>query len=79
MTPREFDVLRLLASHRGQVVSRTRIMNCVFGSPDDVGSRTLDTHILHVRQKIEDDPAHPRYVLTVYGQGYKLVVGERIV
>jgi two-component system response regulator VicR len=73
MTAREFDILRLLASHRGQVVTRAQIMNCVFGSSDETGSRSVDTHILHVRQKIEDDPANPRYLLTVYGQGYKLL------
>jgi DNA-binding response OmpR family regulator len=73
MTSREFDVLRLLASHRGQVVTRTQIMNCVFGSADETGSRTVDTHIHHVRKKIEDDPANPRYLMTIYGQGYKLL------
>ena len=73
MTAREFDVLRLLANHRGQVVTRAQIMNCVFGSSDETGSRTVDTHILHVRQKVESDPTNPRYLLTVYGQGYRLL------
>lgn len=73
MTPREYDLLHLLASHRGQVVSRARIMNCVFGTTDETGSRAVDTHILHIRRKIEEDPANPRHILTVYGQGYKLV------
>ena len=73
MTARELDILRLLASRRGQVVDRTLIMNCVFGVADDSGSRTVDTHVMHLRQKIEEDPANPRFILTVYGQGYKLV------
>ena len=73
LTPKEYDVLRLLIGCRGEVVTRDRMLNEVWGYEDATTTRTIDTHILKLRQKLEDDPAHPRFILSIYGEGYKFV------
>jgi two-component system alkaline phosphatase synthesis response regulator PhoP len=73
LTRKEFDLLRFLAEHRGEVVTRDRLLDEVWGYTRFPTTRTVDTHILRLRQKFEADPEHPRYILTVHGQGYKLV------
>lgn len=73
LTPREFDILRYLISHRGEVVTRDRLLDEVWGYENYPTTRTVDTHILKLRQKIESDPSSPRYILSVYGEGYKFV------
>ena len=73
MTAKEFDLLRLLVQCRGEVISRDRILNEVWGFDAMPTTRTVDTHIVKLRQKLEDDPAHPRYILSVYGEGYRFV------
>ena len=73
MTAREYDVLRLFVRCKGEVLTRDRILNEVWGNECHVHSRTVDTHILKLRQKLEEDPAEPEYILTVYGEGYKFV------
>jgi DNA-binding response OmpR family regulator len=71
--PKELDILRLLIRHRGKVVSRDRMLNEVWGYHSAPNTRTVDMHILKLRQKIEADPASPRHILSVYGEGYKFV------
>ena len=73
LTPKECEVLRLLIRHRGQVVSRTRMLDEIWGYDSASTTRTVDTHILTLRQKIEHDPSSPRHILTLYGEGYKFV------
>ena len=73
MTPKEIDLLRLLVERRGEVVTRERILNEVWGIDAMPTTRTVDTHILRLRQKLEEDPAHPRFILSVYGEGYRFV------
>jgi two-component system alkaline phosphatase synthesis response regulator PhoP len=73
MTAKEFDLLRLLVQCRGEVVSRDRILNEVWGFDAMPTTRTVDTHIVKLRQKLEEDPAHPTYILSVYGEGYRFV------
>ena len=73
LTPREYDILRLLIRCRGEVVTRDRMLNEVWGYEAYPTTRTVDTHILKLRQKVEDDPANPQYILTIYGGGYKFV------
>ena len=63
----------MLIRHRGQVVSRTRMLNEVWGYDSASTTWTVDTHILTLRQKIERDPGKPRHILTSYGAGYKFV------
>jgi two-component system alkaline phosphatase synthesis response regulator PhoP len=73
MTAKEFDLLRLLVQCRGEVVSRDRILNEVWGYDAMPATRTVDTHIVKLRQKLEEDPAHPQYILSAYGEGYRFV------
>ena len=73
LTGKEFDVLRLLARHRGEIVTRDRLLEEVWGYETFPTTRTVDNHILRLRQKLEEDPSNPRYILSIYGEGYKLV------
>ena len=73
LTPKEIEVLRLLIRNRGQVVSRERLLNEVWGYDAYPTTRTVDNHILKLRKKLEDDPANPRYIISVYGGGYMFV------
>jgi len=73
LTSKELDVLQLLIRSRGEVVTRDRLLNEVWGYEAYPTTRTVDNHILKLRQKLEDDPARPVYILSVYGEGYKFV------
>jgi len=73
LTGKEFEVLRLLASHRGEIVTRDRLLDEVWGYETYPTTRTVDNHILRLRQKLEEDPGDPRYILSIYGEGYKFV------
>lgn len=73
LTAKEFDVLRLLAKHRGTIVTRERLLDEVWGYEHYPTTRTVDNHILRLRQKLETTPADPRHILSVYGEGYKFV------
>ena len=73
LTPKEFDLLRLLIRRRGELVTRDQMLNEVWGYESYPTTRTVDTHIVKLRQKIEPDPANPRYILSIYGEGYKFV------
>ena len=67
----EFKVLLALVSNPAQVLSREQLIDLALGSEFQGYDRTIDTHIKNLRQKIEDDPKNPQYILTVYGAGYK--------
>lgn len=67
----EFNLLVLLADAAGQAFTRNQILNQLHGISYDGYDRSIDAHIKNLRRKIEDDPADPRYILTVYGVGYK--------
>jgi DNA-binding response OmpR family regulator len=72
LTPTEFRLLRYLASRPDRPVSREQIIEAVWGYDSDIGSdRTVDVHMRHLRQKLETDPANPRWLVTVRGIGYK--------
>jgi DNA-binding response OmpR family regulator len=73
LTQREFAILKLLIRCRGEVVTRDRMLDEVWGYQAYPTTRTVDTHILKLRQKIEDDPSEPKSILSVYGGGYKFV------
>lgn len=73
MTRKEFSVLRYLASRVGEVVSRDELLNEVWGYENYPTTRTVDNHIAGLRNKLEPDPAQPRYLKTVHGVGYKFV------
>lgn len=73
MTPKEFELLKFLWQHRNQTVTRDQLLTNVWGYDDSVSTRTIDNFIVKLRQKLEEDPAHPRLILTIHGAGYKLV------
>ena len=73
LTPKEFDILRMLIRSRGQIVSRDRLLTEIWGYQVVPNTRTVDNHILKLRQKLEGEPANPRFILSVYGEGYKFV------
>jgi two-component system phosphate regulon response regulator OmpR len=70
LTGHQFDLLAVLASHPGRVLSRDQIMDALKGHPLEAFDRSIDVHISRIRAVIEDDPRHPRRVLTVRGSGY---------
>lgn len=77
LTPTEFRLLRCLASHPGKPIPRQALIESVWDYAGDLGSqRTIDAHIRHLREKLEDDPAAPQWILTVRGLGYKLRAAE---
>ena len=71
LTRKEFDLLRYLVEHRGEVLTRDRLLDEVWGYERYPTTRTVDTHILRLRQKFEKDPERPAYILTAHGQGYR--------
>jgi len=71
LSPKEFDLLRFLMEHPGQVFSRQTLLDRVWGEERYIEERTVDVHIHWLREKIESDPRKPKYLLTVRGVGYK--------
>lgn len=76
LTPKEFGVLRCLASRAGDVVTRDELLDEVWGYEKFPTTRTVDNHLAQIRSKIEENPSDPRYLITVHGVGYKLVWDE---
>jgi DNA-binding response OmpR family regulator len=72
LTAREFELLWFLASHPRRVFSRDQLMSRVWGYEPAFDSGTITVHVRRLREKIEDEPAHPRYLETVWGVGYRL-------
>lgn len=73
LTAKEVQLLQLLIRYRGETVTRSRILSEVWGYDPYTQTRTIDNYILRLRQKLEQDPAKPEYILTVYGEGYTFV------
>ncbi|RIK33936.1 MAG: DNA-binding response regulator [Chloroflexi bacterium] len=71
LTRIEFNLLSTLAQHPGQTFSRSQLIDRLHGSSEAGFDRSIDAHVKNIRRKIEDDPANPRYLLTVYGIGYQ--------
>ncbi len=72
LTPKEYELLTFLAKNKGFVFSREQLIEQVWGYDYAGDTRTIDVHIRWLRRKIENDPAHPKNLLTVRGAGYKL-------
>jgi DNA-binding response OmpR family regulator len=72
LRPKEFDLLEALARRAGRVASRQELLQSVWGYDADVQTRTVDTHIVELRRKLEDDAAEPRHIITVRKVGYLL-------
>ena len=71
LTAKEFDLLKLLMSHPNRVFTRDFLLEHIWGYDYYGSTRTVDMHISRLREKIEDDPASPRFIITVRGVGYK--------
>ncbi len=72
LTPREYDILKLLMEHPGKVYSPKEIYSEVWQDPGFGAENTVAVHVRHLREKLEYDPANPRYVIAVWGHGYKM-------
>ncbi len=73
MTPKEFELLKFLWQHRNQAVSRDQLLTNVWGYDESLSTRTIDNFVLKLRQKLEENPANPKYIITIHGLGYKLI------
>ena len=73
LTAKEFEILYDLAQNRGRVISRERLYERIWGEDSFGCDNTMMVHIRHLREKIEDNPATPKYIITMKGLGYKLV------
>lgn len=73
LTAREFEILRYLAENLGRVISRERLYEIVWGEDSFGCDNTIMVHIRHLREKLEENPATPQYIITMKGLGYKLV------
>ena len=71
MTAKEFELLHLLMSNKGQLLTKEMIFNKIWGADSESEQQTLTVHIKWLRQKIEDDPKQPTHILTVWGRGYR--------
>jgi DNA-binding response OmpR family regulator len=74
LSPHEFELLRYLVAHRGEVVSREQLLRDVWGYSQLSVTRTVDNYIFRLRTHVEPRPHDPRFIVTVHGSGYRLVV-----
>jgi len=73
VSSKEFELLKYFICHSGEVLSRDRLLEEVWGYDNYPTTRTVDTHLVRLRQKLEPDPEQPQYFLTVHGTGYRFV------
>lgn len=73
LSAKEFKLLRYLVEHRGMALSRDELLSEVWGYDAEVTTRTVDVHVAWLRQKLETNPRHPQFILTIHGLGYKFV------
>lgn len=73
LSSKEFALLAYFVAHPSETLSRDRLLDAVWGYENYPNTRTVDTHIVHLRQKLEPNPEEPRFILTVHGTGYKFV------
>ena len=71
LTPTEFQIVATMAREPGRVFTRSQLLDAVHGVAFESYERAIDAHVKNIRQKLEPDPATPRYVVTVYGVGYR--------
>ncbi|HEY4227149.1 MAG TPA: response regulator transcription factor [Candidatus Limnocylindrales bacterium] len=76
LTPTEFALLATLARHPGRVFTRSQLLDAAHGEAFEAYERAIDAHVKNIRRKLEPEPARPRYLLTVYGVGYRLAEPE---
>ena len=71
LSTKEFQLLRYLLEHRGRTLTRDELLKEVWGYSSAPSTRTVDVHVAWLRQKLENDPKQPKFIITVHGQGYK--------
>jgi two-component system alkaline phosphatase synthesis response regulator PhoP len=71
LSPREFDVLRYMVENRGRVIPRNEMLTRIWGYSGNLNTRTVDSHIANLRQKVEDTPSAPAFIQTVHRIGYR--------
>ena len=76
LTTTEFSILATMAREPGRVFTRSQLLDAVHGVAFEAYERAIDAHIKNIRRKLEPDPGRPRYVLTVYGVGYRVAEAE---
>ena len=72
LTATEFDLLARMAAAAGRVFTRGQLLEMIRGDAADAGERAIDAHVKNIRRKLEPDPHHPRYLMTVHGVGYRV-------
>jgi two-component system alkaline phosphatase synthesis response regulator PhoP len=75
LTSLELEILKYFIAHQREVIKRDVLLDKIWGYEKYPTTRTIDNHILKLRKKIEEDPAHPKYILSVYGEGYRFIGG----
>jgi two-component system alkaline phosphatase synthesis response regulator PhoP len=74
LTPLEFKILKLMVSKKGKVITRDEFLDAIWGVDNlSVSHRTVDSHVAHIRRKIEENPSIPKHILSVHSIGYKFV------
>ena len=73
LTAKEFEILQYLAENKGRVISRERLYETIWREDSFGCDNTVMVHIRHLREKLEDNPTVPKYIITIKGLGYKLV------
>jgi DNA-binding response OmpR family regulator len=73
LSPREYEILKFFIEKQGEIISREDLLNAVWGYESYPNTRTVDTHIAKLRQKIEDRPDDPKHIITIHGIGYKFL------
>ena len=73
LSAKEFALLAYFVAHPAETLSRDRLLDAVWGYENYPNTRTVDTHIVHLRQKVEPNPEEPHFIITVHGSGYKFV------
>jgi two-component system alkaline phosphatase synthesis response regulator PhoP len=73
LSAKEFQLLRYFVEHRGEILSRDELLNGVWGYDAMPFTRTVDVHVAWLRRKLEPNPRHPQYIVTLHGLGYKFI------
>ena len=73
LSPREYEILHYFVKKRGEIISRDELLNQIWGYDSFPNTRTVDAHMAKLRQKIEDEPEEPKFIITVHGLGYKFL------
>lgn len=73
LSHKEFEIVKYFIEHQGETISRDQFLDKVWGYEYYPNSRTVDNYIVKLRKAIEEDPVHPRHIITVYGIGYKFI------